>query len=112
MSGFWAKLLIIYACLESRHYILGAVAAVVGLMTLFSMIKIWSEAFWKPMPGNPSGPAAVKPLSAWMMAPVMGLALITVLTGLFIEPVYRFALAAGEQLMNPTLYILAVKGGG
>jgi multicomponent Na+:H+ antiporter subunit D len=112
LSGFWAKLLIIYACLESRHYILGAVAAVVGLMTLFSMIKIWSEAFWKPLPGNQTDPVAVKPLSAWMMAPVISLALITILTGLFIEPVYRFAMVAGEQLMNPMLYILAVKGGG
>jgi len=112
LSGFWAKLLIVYACLESRHYILGAVAAVVGLMTLFSMTKIWTEAFWKPFPGDPAAPAAVKPLSAWMMAPVLSLALITILTGLFMEPVYRVAVVVGEQLMNPMPYILAVKGGG
>ena len=87
-------------------------AAIVGLMTVFSMIKIWTEAFWKPHPGDDAHKASDKPLSAWMMAPVLGLALITILTGLFMEPVYRVALVAGEQLMNPAPYILAVKGGG
>jgi multicomponent Na+:H+ antiporter subunit D len=112
LSGFWAKLLIIYACLESQHYMLGAVAAVVGLMTVFSMTKIWSQAFWKPLPTDGNARAAVRPLSAWMMAPVLGLAIITIVTGLFMEPVYRLAMVAGEQLMNPVQYILAVKGGG
>lgn len=112
LSGFWAKLLIIYACLESQHYILGIVAAVVGLMTLFSMAKIWSEAFWKPMPGYQAALVAPKRLSAWMMLPVLSLALITILIGLFMEPVYQVAAITGQQLMNPIPYILAVKGGG
>jgi multicomponent Na+:H+ antiporter subunit D len=64
------------------------------------------------MPGVQAAPVAVKPLSAWMMAPVLGLALITILTGLFMEPVYGFAVVVGEQLMNPIPYIQAVKGGG
>lgn len=111
LSGFWAKLLIIYACLESRHYILGAVAAIVGLLTVFSMIKIWTEAFWKPSPEDNTTLGKAKPLSAWLLAPVLGLALITILTGLFMEPIYRLGLVVGEQLMNPIPYILAVKGG-
>jgi multicomponent Na+:H+ antiporter subunit D len=112
LSGFWAKLLIIYACLESRHYVLGGVAATVGLMTVFSMVKIWSEAFWKPLPGNSAVFPEIKSLSFWMLAPVLCLALVTVLLGLFIEPIFRMALVAGEQLMDPRLYIFAVKGGG
>ncbi len=112
LSGFWAKLLIIYACLESGHYVPAGIAGAVGLMTLFSMIKIWSEAFWKPSPDPDCALHETKPLSAWMLAPVLGLALITVLLGLFMEPVLRIALAAGDQLMNPGPYISAVLGGG
>ena len=50
LSGFWAKLLIIRASLESQQYTLAVLAAVVGLLTVFSMTKIWSEAFWKQSP--------------------------------------------------------------
>ncbi len=111
LSGFWGKLLIIYACLESRHYLSAALAALVGLLTLFSMVKIWSEAFWKPSPRSDTTPAGEK-LSFWSLAPVLCLCLFTVLLGLFIEPVLQLALVAGEQLLNPAAYILAVKGGG
>ncbi|MCF8093418.1 MAG: Na+/H+ antiporter subunit D [Desulfotignum sp.] len=111
LSGFWAKLLIIYACLESGHYTAAALAAVVGLLTVFSMSKIWMAAFWKKPQKTDAGPVPGNS-SAWMLAPVICLCLLTVLLGLFMEPVIRFSLAAGEQLMNPSAYILAVKGGG
>ena len=111
LSGFWAKLLIIYACLETGHYTAAAVAAAVGLLTLFSMTKIWLEAFWKQPPQK--DPLSLeKKHSAWMMAPVLCLCLFTILLGLFMEPVMQLSLAAGEQLMNPAAYIIAVKGGG
>ncbi|MBU1194129.1 MAG: Na+/H+ antiporter subunit D [Proteobacteria bacterium] len=113
LSGFWAKLLIIYACLEAGHYFLGATAAVVGLMTVFSMIKIWTEAFWKKkaLPvDSPVEPLVDIPFQ--LMGPVLCLCLLTVLIGVFMEPVLKFALVAGEQLMSPHQYVLAVKGGG
>ena len=135
LSGFWAKLLIIYACLESRHYLPAALAAGVGLLTLFSMVKIWMEAFWKPGPRNthfPDEPGKNDPvtpacgtnragldesaprnqsLSLCMAAPVICLCLVTVLMGIFIEPLLVLSVAAGEQLMDPAAYVLAVKGG-
>ena len=111
LSGFWAKLIVIKAGLESHHYTLAVLAALVGLLTIFSMIKIWAEAFWKPHPENPpkTRPSS---LSAWMLAPVLTLALVTVLLGLFMEPVIRFALASADQLLHPLPYINAVLGGG
>jgi multicomponent Na+:H+ antiporter subunit D len=56
-------------------------AAVVGLLTLFSMIKIWSEVFWKPSPAPATGPALSGERLAWMLAPVLVLAGITVCWG-------------------------------
>lgn len=40
--------MVIRASLETGQYILAATALFVGLMTIFSMTKIWSEAFGKP----------------------------------------------------------------
>ena len=111
LSGFWAKLLIIRAGIESRHYVLAVLAAVVGLLTVFSMIKIWSEAFWKPAP-DASRKSTEQRLSTWMLAPVLVLALITVLLGLFMEPVIDYAATAATQLMDPQPYISAVQEGG
>ncbi len=110
LSGFWAKLLIIYACLETRHFGAAALAAFVGLLTLFSMVKIWMEAFWKPSPQT-QDVSEIRTLSPWMMGPVLGLCLMLVVMGLFIEPVFHLALTAGEQLMDPAGYVAAVKGG-
>lgn len=111
LSGFWAKLLIIKACLESQQYSLAVLSAAVGLLTIFSMTKIWSEAFWKPMPAEVNGSPIRRPLSPWMLVPVLSLALVTVLLGLCMEPVIQFSMVAAGQLMDPQVYIRAVLGG-
>jgi multicomponent Na+:H+ antiporter subunit D len=112
LSGFWAKLLIIRASLESMHYAMAVLAAVVGLLTLFSMIKIWAEVFWKPSPADPGQSTnTAAPVSAWMLAPVLALAGITLLLGIFMDPVIRFAETAAWQLMEPQHYVAAVLGG-
>jgi multicomponent Na+:H+ antiporter subunit D len=112
LSGFWAKLLVIRASLESWHYGLAILAAVVGLLTLFSMIKIWAEVFWKPAPAGNGRPAhAGGPVSAWMLAPVLTLAGMVLLLGLCMDPVIRFAEVAAGQLLEPRHYVGAVLGG-
>ncbi len=50
LSGFWAKFLLVRAGIETGSFVIVAVALVVGLLTLFSMTKIWAEAFWKATP--------------------------------------------------------------
>jgi multicomponent Na+:H+ antiporter subunit D len=112
LSGFWAKLLIIRSSLEIGQFALAVLAAAVGLLTVFSMIKIWNEAFWKPMPPVGRPHRARRPLSPWMMGPVLALALVTVLLGLFMEPVIGYAMIAAEQLLDPVGYIDAVLGAG
>jgi multicomponent Na+:H+ antiporter subunit D len=52
LSGFVAKLFLIRAGLEVEQYAIVAVALITGMLTLFSMIKIWAEAFLRgPDPG-------------------------------------------------------------
>jgi multicomponent Na+:H+ antiporter subunit D len=107
LSGFWAKLLLIQASLQIEHYVVAAIAVVVGLMTIFSMVKIWIEAFWKPASSSDAQEAKV-PYSGWKIAPVCALALITLLVGIGAEPVYRLAETAALELMAPQAYVQAV----
>lgn len=114
LSGFWAKFTLVRAGFEVESYIIVAVSLAVGIMTLFSMTKIWGEAFWKSAPQD-AAPLDSRPLSNWLWAPVTAFAAIVVVLGLFPGPFLDAMTAAGEQLMNPQGYIDAVlqarKGG-
>lgn len=110
LSGFWAKLLLIQSCLEVQYYIVAAVAIAVGLMTVFSMVKIWIEAFWKPLPPSSSN-HPVGTLTAWKIIPVCSLVLLTLCIGIGAEPVYELANKAAGELMDPQGYIEAVLQG-
>ncbi|WGY47120.1 proton-conducting transporter membrane subunit [Vibrio sp. ABG19] len=110
LSGFWGKFLVIKASVETTYYVLATVALVVGLLTIFSMTKIWSEAFWKASP-EVRKEASLPVKIQWLYcAPIVLLTLITVLIGLVAELFYQFALQAAGQLLQPDGYIYAVLG--
>lgn len=112
LSGFWAKMILIRASLDAEHFLLAGVAAAVGLLTVYSMTKIWNEAFWKPAPAMGSDTAAnEKTAAAWMLAPVVGMAALTVLIGLAPEPLYQLARQAAQELLDPSAYVYMVLGG-
>jgi multicomponent Na+:H+ antiporter subunit D len=107
LSGFFAKFALVRAGLDASHWIAIAAALAVGLLTLFSMTKIWAEAFWKAAPVEaPPHPHKAVPLL--MLIPICSMALVTVLIGLFPSVLFDFSNAAAAQIMNPQLYIDAV----
>ena len=53
-SGFWAKFFILFSAGKSEAYWGLGIGLFVGLFTLFSMLKIWNEAFLKPAPEDAS----------------------------------------------------------
>jgi multicomponent Na+:H+ antiporter subunit D len=111
LSGFWAKFTLIRAGLETESYIIVAVALLVGLLTLYSMTKIWAEVFWKapPVTDPPQDYEMPPPISlAYMLTPIVILALITIAIGLFPQPFFTLATATAEQLLQPAMYIEAV----
>jgi multicomponent Na+:H+ antiporter subunit D len=111
LSGFWAKFLLIRSSLEIQHYVVAAIVVAVGLLTLYSMIKIWLHAFWKPLPDT-SAPEKGISSQGWKLAPVCALGLITVLIGIGAGPVYQLADTAAKQLLTPQAYVQAVLVGG
>jgi multicomponent Na+:H+ antiporter subunit D len=109
LSGFWAKYIVIKAALDERGFWIAAAALVTGLLTIYSMTKIWGEAFWKPHPGG-AVPATAAPRA--MVAPIAALAACTVVIGLFAQPFLAVAERAAAELTEPARYIRAVLGAG
>ncbi|WP_100751747.1 proton-conducting transporter membrane subunit [Vibrio salilacus] len=110
LSGFWGKFLVIKASLEEEYFLLAAVALVVGLLTVFSMSKIWSEAFWKPLKEQVQPACEIE--TKWLYyLPIITLTSLTIVIGLVAEPFYQFAEVAAKQLFDPIDYLTAVLGG-
>ncbi len=105
LSGFFAKLVLVKAGLEIQAWGIVACALGVSLLTLFSMTKIWNEAFWKDAPQDAPPKAPMEPLT---LAPCIALALVTLSIGLSAGPLFGLSQRAAEQLMNPSRYIQAV----
>jgi multicomponent Na+:H+ antiporter subunit D len=112
LSGFWAKMMLIRASLDIHHYVVAGIAAAVGLLTVYSMTKIWGEVFWKPAPRADTEDEvslAAGP-SGWMMTPIAGLVILTVIIGFGAEVFVEIALKAAEELLRPEMYLKAVFG--
>jgi multicomponent Na+:H+ antiporter subunit D len=116
LSGFWAKFVVIKAGLDLGQYLIVGVSLCVGLLTLFSMTKIWHEVFWKDDPLSRENTVEQEYTELTMVrkmslfAPVVVLAAITLIIGFFPESFFILAQDTAAQLMNPSDYIHSVLG--
>jgi multicomponent Na+:H+ antiporter subunit D len=116
LSGFFGKLSLVQAGLRLEQYPIVAAALAVSLLTLFSMIKIWMQAFWKPGLDRPDRASdAVDPgspaLQRLRMGPVVVLAGLAIVMGVAVQLFFGLAIQAAEQLHDPSAYLRAVWGG-
>lgn len=99
LSGFWAKLLLLQEAIAQGRVAWTVIALLVSVLTLYSMVKIWMEAFWKRHPVEGwQVPARVRLAPAW--AASIGLAAVTVAISLYPETLVVFAQAAAAALGN------------
>ena len=92
-SGFWGKFLLVQASFAQGHFAWGGIALAVGLLTLYSMVKIWLEGFWKPHPAGEAGLVHDARLGGAYTA-VTVLVLLLVIVGLFPDPLIRYSVSA------------------
>ncbi len=115
LSGFWAKFILTKAGFSIEQYFIIGLSLFVGLLTLFSMTKIWTQVFWKDDPEKYQNRNNFKMLTTGkkylLIAPIVYLASITLFISFAVDPVFEFATYAAEQLKNPSVYINAVLGG-
>ncbi len=109
LSGFWAKYLVVKPSLDTGSWYLAATALMVGVLTLYSMLKIWNEAFWKAPPE--SAPMIMQASGGAFALQYVAIAVLSVITlciGLNPEPFVAFSVEAADQLTNSSRYINAV----
>jgi len=117
LSGFWAKLLVIRAGLEAGEWLLVGIALGVSMLTLFSMIKIWNEGFWKehPVSSHDFSTSVYHHQSmlnkSMIIAPIVLLGLVTTVFGFWFEPFFTMADHTAQELLDPANYIESVRGG-
>ncbi|MBK1668078.1 Na+/H+ antiporter subunit D [Rhodovibrio sodomensis] len=120
LSGFWPKVILVKAALATDAYIVAAAALVTGLLTLYSMAKVWALAFWKAQPDHVVAAAGPGILETGEMSrgeqrltllPVAVLALATLLIGLYAQPLLTLSERAADELINHQPYISTVLGG-
>ena len=110
LSGFFAKVLVVRAAFAQGRPVAGAVALLVGLLTLFSMNKIWQLAFWGHVPDDAQRRARTWRRPRGLYAPVLGLASVTLLIGLAPGLLYALTEQAAHELTDPAEYVAAVMG--
>lgn len=112
LSGFWAKYVVVKAALDLEMWFVAGVSLAVGLLTIFSMTKIWGSAFWPAHPDGVKPRLSDLPMGDRMalMLPIVALAALTCIIGLFPESFVLFAERAAAQLLDPTDYVTTVLG--
>jgi multicomponent Na+:H+ antiporter subunit D len=113
-SGFVAKLALVRAAFEERGYVIAAVAVVVSLFTLLSMVKIWNGVFWgepRTIEDAETPPEAARSRRATaVLAPAAFLAVVTLVLGLGAEGLWVLADRAARGLLDVAAYAGAVTG--
>lgn len=115
LSGFWGKFILAKAGLAADQYTIVVVSLVVGLLTLFSMSKIWVAAFWSSAPEFPSARPkhSNRSLFGSHYMRILSSVFLTVCTlflSFYPEALINVSKMTAEQLLEPQGYIEAVLG--
>jgi multicomponent Na+:H+ antiporter subunit D len=104
-SGFVGKVLVGQGAAETGSYLLLGLAFLSSLAVLYSLLRIFLNAFW--------GETIISeedelPLKRGRLIPLVILAIGTIVLGLGMEYITVYASQAAEVLLNPDIYIDAV----
>jgi len=108
LSGFWSKLFLVKAGLAIEQYLIVFIALLVGLLTLFSMSKIWKHVFQSEDPKSSNEKEDLLNKRKYMLLPAIFLATITLFISFFPQVLFELSQIAAEQLLNADTYINAV----
>lgn len=115
LSGFWPKILLFKEAIKAGQYPLLVALIIASFVTLFVVIRMWIEIFWKESP---------KPLTEEMdhfapfsktgkfalIAPIVFLASISLYIGFNANAVFEISEKAAYEMKHKEVYIEAVLG--
>ena len=103
-SGFVAKLALVEAGFGIEEWAVVATSLVVSLLTLFSMLKIWTGVFWGPVESPLDDDSPRRP--PWtMVAATTGMVGITLAIAFGGTAVYSWSDQAARTLLEPDEYV-------
>ena len=112
MSGFWAKYLVLRSALLDGQGWVFAVALVVSVGTLMSMLKLGNGVFWgerpRPLPDERGRDPHPRKWAAALVAPGLVLGLASLAVGLSPQWLIELADTAAASLAEPQTYVEAV----
>ena len=130
-SGFLGKLALFEATAEVGTllgYVLIGAGALVSLLTLYALMRVWNMAFWRPSADvegyesallanvyeSPVTPTRTKQrtVPGLMIAATSLMVVVSVLLTVGAGPLYAIATRAGENIQGTTFYIQSVLPGG
>lgn len=110
-SGFVAKLGLVRAGIDTDQYFIVGVSLAVSLLTLLSMLKIWTGVFWnEPVTVDASASPRLGGVTNLMTASTLGVVLVVVAVSVAAGPVWELSTTAAENLVDPATYRSAVLG--
>ncbi|MCD2180942.1 Na+/H+ antiporter subunit D [Rhizobium sp. GN54] len=106
-SGFWPKVMVARAALDIGAWWLAGTVLLTGFLTMIAVGRVWLLAYWRPAgaAATPGGDDAIR-TSAILSLSV--LVLVTVLVGLFPDPLLRQVQQAASGLVEPSAYLNSV----
>ncbi|MEG1239652.1 MAG: Na+/H+ antiporter subunit D, partial [Flavobacterium sp.] len=113
--GFWPKILLFQESFKQENYILLGGLIVASFVTLFVIVRIWSEAFWKISPKpiteeiDHFAPFSLSGKIA-LIAPIVGLAAVSLFIGLNANSFIKLSEKAAYEMKRPEIYINNVLG--
>jgi multicomponent Na+:H+ antiporter subunit D len=112
-SGFVPKVGLVEAGFADGHGWIVAVSLLVSLLTLFSLMKIWSGVFWNPADAEPEGTvheAGRLGGPVLMVLPTAALLVLGLAIAFAAGPLYDLTERAAADLLDPSGYVRAVLG--
>jgi multicomponent Na+:H+ antiporter subunit D len=104
-SGFVPKVGLLAAGFDQGEGALVAVSLAVSLLSLYSLLKVWSGAFWNRAPAGAPEPVAAPPL---MVAPTAVLVALGLAIAIAAGPLYNLTHRAAEDLLDRRTYVEVV----
>ena len=114
LSGFWPKLSLIGAGWETENYVVIGSILFASFITLFVIVKLWGEVFWKSgeklpeLRNFPYFKTLTSVQKVQMMAPILFLAFVSLYIGFAAENIQLLASRIAFELMDNQEYINAV----
>ena len=109
-SGFVAKLALVQAGLDQGQHVVVGVSLAVSLLTLFSMTKIWANAFLGPRDDVVPGRTLTTRGRALMVGSTASLVALSLAIAAASGPLYALSERAAEDLVRPDRYVQEVLG--